>query len=371
MNAPQVFAQMSPDQRERVAQHLGLVGMQVNRMLGSAGRALDPSYRDELFQEGCLGLIRAVQSYDPECGMAFSTYALPRIGSAAQHARRRVCETIRLPERHGRGGSLEPPAAGGASQGRRRRRSRRRTGSDPLGASSLRVHSCASRDLDKLSSTIKDRFGLHGWRGAEPGQGEVTFGELVRRKLEDAAAKAVRLLSASSKGRPDRAVLARTLVDQRLMVPEEGFRATLRQVARDTGSSYGRVAACEALLTGRIKRILDADVEFGYLRRMAAQRREGLNAVVDRGVREGLRSMVSESIMRQFTQVSRALRSEILLEVVERSGERVERVLRRGVDRLEDDDRSWLAARLGEGGAVPAQDSTLVGCGAIAVDGAG
>jgi len=40
------------------------------------GRGLDS---DDLYQLGCVGFIKALQSYDPEYGTRFSTYAVPKI----------------------------------------------------------------------------------------------------------------------------------------------------------------------------------------------------------------------------------------------------------------------------------------------------
>lgn len=58
------------------ADHLGLVGNAAKRY---AGRGI--SY-DDLFQEGCVGLIIAVRKFKPEMGNAFSTYAGWWISSA-------------------------------------------------------------------------------------------------------------------------------------------------------------------------------------------------------------------------------------------------------------------------------------------------
>ncbi len=45
-----------------------------------AGRfARDVSDTDDLFQEGCIGLIKALENYNPERGTKFSTYAVPFI----------------------------------------------------------------------------------------------------------------------------------------------------------------------------------------------------------------------------------------------------------------------------------------------------
>lgn len=56
-----------------VQQHLGLVGSVVRRF---AGLGHD---HDDLFQIGCIGLIKAAERFDPDYGVQFSTYAVPLI----------------------------------------------------------------------------------------------------------------------------------------------------------------------------------------------------------------------------------------------------------------------------------------------------
>jgi RNA polymerase sigma factor (sigma-70 family) len=57
-----------------VLQHLGLVYRIANQYA-----ALAPEAKDDLIQEGCLALIRAVERFRPEYGLQFSTYAFPVI----------------------------------------------------------------------------------------------------------------------------------------------------------------------------------------------------------------------------------------------------------------------------------------------------
>lgn len=60
--------------RERLcAGHLPLVGSIVRRFLAT-GRE-----RDDLFQVGCLGLLKAIDRFDPSYEVCFSTYAVPLI----------------------------------------------------------------------------------------------------------------------------------------------------------------------------------------------------------------------------------------------------------------------------------------------------
>lgn len=56
---------------ERVMANLGLVGdLAGGAYRGPRGRALD-----DMYQDGCLGLIRAAELFDPSLGYEFSTYA--------------------------------------------------------------------------------------------------------------------------------------------------------------------------------------------------------------------------------------------------------------------------------------------------------
>lgn len=56
-----------------VTENLGLVHSCANRF---RGRGVD---YDDLFQAGCVGLIKAAAGFDPELGFRFSTYAVPAI----------------------------------------------------------------------------------------------------------------------------------------------------------------------------------------------------------------------------------------------------------------------------------------------------
>jgi len=62
-----------PDRNERISNNLGLARSCVNRYLGKGIEY------DDLYQTACIGLVKAVDSFDESRGVCFSTYAVPVI----------------------------------------------------------------------------------------------------------------------------------------------------------------------------------------------------------------------------------------------------------------------------------------------------
>ena len=77
-----------------VEAHLNLVRQQAARF----SQASSACY-DDLFQQGCFGLLDAVQRYQPQRGYAFSTYAVTLIRGQMQHYLRDRYHLIRSPWR--------------------------------------------------------------------------------------------------------------------------------------------------------------------------------------------------------------------------------------------------------------------------------
>lgn len=61
------------DRDEMIENNLGLVHACANRFKGRGAEY------DDLFQAGCVGLIKAADNFDPQRGFSFSTYAVPVI----------------------------------------------------------------------------------------------------------------------------------------------------------------------------------------------------------------------------------------------------------------------------------------------------
>ena len=62
-----------------ICENMGLVHTCARRF---AGRGVE---YDDLFQAGCVGLIKAVDGFDPQRGLCFSTYAVPLILGEIRH----------------------------------------------------------------------------------------------------------------------------------------------------------------------------------------------------------------------------------------------------------------------------------------------
>lgn len=76
-----------------------------------------PEGYDDLLQIGSLGLIRAIERFDPHKGVAFSSFAMPYIRGEIQHYLRDRAASIRIPRR-----CLELQQAGAAVERRLRDR---------------------------------------------------------------------------------------------------------------------------------------------------------------------------------------------------------------------------------------------------------
>lgn len=74
MSAPPPGTPLTDDERQLVLDNLGLVHFVLNRMT-----SIRTDMVEDRFQDGTLGLMRAVQLYNPDTGFKFSTYAIVSI----------------------------------------------------------------------------------------------------------------------------------------------------------------------------------------------------------------------------------------------------------------------------------------------------
>ena len=277
-----------------VRENMGLVAVHLRRHVANLSTPRRDREWDDLFQEGCLGLIEAARTFRKERGIPFAAYALPRIHNAVSKALQDKFSTLRVPAQRSR------PRNQDASVGKPGNPERRPT-------------LCSLSD--EHAGRVADRR-----HGNLCGPGGDTIGDRLRQKYDDAVALAREALSKGASTRGDRDKLVRILAEERFLVPCEESRRALRQIARDTRSSYARVAQYERQLAEAVRRALEADPEFGELQRRARRDPDGGDAPIDEELEIGLLLAGAEEFARRFVRADPGNRAEMLHAVLSRSG---------------------------------------------------
>jgi len=277
---------------------------------------------DDLFQEGCLSLALAASRWDPGCGIPFAAYALPRIHNAISMALRCKFSTVYVPPRLGSkrirakdGDSTDPPMP------------------------RPRDYSFSQAQWRNLADTAT--------RSASAPEGE-TVGDRVRDKYERAVRSAVDTLKRRSSVRGDREALLRILVRERLLVPDEDARRSLRQIARETRSSYARVAQSHAQLVEEVKSVLSRDAEFDELLRRARTESDGFATRIDAAVEAALAEAGARSFGRRFARATTEGRGRLIYSLMRRMNLDIDNFVRDGFGRLNPAQREQLLNDSGE-----------------------
>lgn len=244
----QTLQSLTPEQVALVSDNLGLVGVHLRRNVANLHHLRRDREWEDLFQEGCLGLIAAAATYDPAQGIPFASYALPRIHNAVSTALHERFTLIRTPlprrgtkNRH----SIERPDTRGD-----------------------RVHSLY--DLDRHArDRLESRHDPSArFNDRDPQDLDLdAVGERIVATYACAVNDALRELAGTRSSRGDRNKLMKLLADERWMIPEPSERRTLRQVARDTASSFARVVKADNDLASRIRAHLRENPDFREPRR--------------------------------------------------------------------------------------------------------
>lgn len=343
--------ELKEDQRRLVRENIGLVGIYLRKNVNNLARPRHDREREDLFQEGCLGLIRAAATFEPERGMTFAAFAWPRIHHAVSLALRTKFSNVyvplrqlrklrsrdddhrephgprRRPDRANPDDSCRPPFDHGRSGRDARRAACGEPGeSPPRLPSGPRAFRRATLD-DIVSPSTGDRLGENASRGE-------TVRSRLGEKYERAVREAVEWLGDDRSLRGDRRKLVELLAGERYLVPHDERKRPLRQIARETRSSYGRVAQCDAQFSAAVRRILESDPEFVELDRLRRGNPDGVDLPIDEAVDRSLAQRSADEFSRRFRGSDPAQRAELLRTLLECSGEDVEALVHGRVHRL-------------------------------------
>jgi len=207
---------LTDEQQRLVRENIGLVAVHLRRYVSNLTTPRRDREWEDLFQEGCLGLIRAAVGYRKERGIPFAAFALPRIHNAVSRALQTRFSTVRVPPKRGDTRGASPDSA--------------RDGGQP-----------EQPKVRSLSDDLQDR--LADTRRHDPDNaGRETIGQRLRAKYERAVRTAGDVISGKTSRRGDRDKLVRILVEERFMVPHEESRRAMRQIMRRK-----RLARCALL----------------------------------------------------------------------------------------------------------------------------
>jgi DNA-directed RNA polymerase specialized sigma subunit len=296
-------------ERRRVAENLPLVKVHLRERVGRRSGPMADRVWDDLFQEGCFGLIQAVQSYPADSDVAFAAYALSRIHNAVSKALRARSATLKQP--------VYPRRAA-------RRDERHRT------------PTTVSLDFDPPDRRAHQRHELDRSPGAEP------ISERIRRRYVEAVRQVAEHMQRTKSARPDRAELLHRIVEQRILVPDPHDRVSLRSIARETGSSYARVLQCDRRLTELVRSRLADDVETQRLREVARRSRGGMDTPIDAELDRHLRELRVERFLSALSQQPPSRQGMALLDLIQRAGTTVKSVARGLLNAMPGADREAL-----------------------------
>src|SRR3990172_4876630 len=116
----QLSKALTDEQRRLVRDNVGLVAVHLRRNVANLIHPKREREWEDLFQEGCLGLIRAATAFRAERGIPFAAFALPRIHNAVSRALVTKFSTIYVPPRRTKRTPLRPPHHDAPSMGVRR-----------------------------------------------------------------------------------------------------------------------------------------------------------------------------------------------------------------------------------------------------------
>lgn len=310
---------LSEKQKTLVRDNLGLIGVHLKRYVSNLSQPRHDREREDLFQEGCIGLIQAARTHREESGIPFAAFALPRIHNAVSRALRTRFHLVRM----------APP-----------RRDRRVGSSQTTEREAKALHPTRHSLTDAMGFLAADRHQPDSPAQSDPSH--ETIGQRVREKYERAVHTSRTSVGTRASIRGDRDRLVRLLADERFLIPHEESKRPLRQIARDTKSSYARVSQCNTQLADTIRKTLDEDPEFGELRRRAKMHPLGLDAPIDDELEETLVQVCASEYVRRFSEAGGLDRARMLQGLLEDQEMGVDKLVRRTFLQLSKDSRQRL-----------------------------
>lgn len=282
---------------------MGLVSLHLRKRVRVGAWVSQSREQADLFQAGCVALVRAAARYRPEVHGSFAAFALPRIRGAVFTALHEHFATIRVPVQ--------------VIVQHRRELARHR---HPCGPALPTVRSL---DLTRLHPALAVTADV------QESPTEPTVREHIRLRFEKAITEALAELRERKWPQRNPHEAMSCIAAGRLLITEATSRTPLRQIGSALGISSGRLCEYESTLRDAVKRHLAADPQLPLLVRFANEDRRGTDSPVTADRRELLIRADVAAFCAKLVRLSRSERAEMLYRLIEESGEKPEDLLRK------------------------------------------
>lgn len=313
---------LTQEQRQLVQDNIGLVAVHLRRYVVNLSQPRRDREWEDLFQEGCIGLIRSALLFRKESGIPFAAFALPRIHNEVSRALERKFTTVIVPLK------------------RKKRDCRGHDITESYQQKRPKEYSM-SANADVMIEDHRHRPDEYPDRK----HNQETIGERLRGKYERAVHEAVKRISRRASTRGDRDELLRWITKERFLIPHEESRRALRQIARDTKSSYARVAQCDKQLAQIIRSVLNDDPEFCELQKCRKNDSEGMNRPIDPELELQVRAACCKEYKRRYDQADNDDRAKMLHAAIREVDGDVDGMIDQLFDALTSDKREKLFRR--------------------------
>jgi len=289
---------LTPEQRSLVAANIGLVGVHLRNRVPTPRQPTRQREYEDLFQEGCVALARAAATYNASRHGPFAAYALPRIRGAIHAALHEYFSTIRVP---------------------------------------IRICKRAKQDTDEANERhpalnsvqeLTPEVARHLPAAIPTGRGGETIRHAIRQRYERAVRLALADLQTRSWRQRNPLPIMRRLAAERLLIAQEDERTPLRQIARESGISSGRISAYERQLADAVRAHFATDPQLPLLTAFAREDTQSYGGIVDDQRRRQLSQVELDAFAERFAKLDRARQAELVYGLIERSASAVGEVVR-------------------------------------------
>jgi len=286
---------LTHSQQQLVNQHIGLIRLHLRNRVPTPQEPQRNREYEDLFQEGCVALVRAASRYQPDRHGSFPTYALPRIRGAIHAALTEKFSMVHVPTR-------------------------------------ARLAAAHSKEAEPGWPTVfeglDDALQIASPTKSCTLESQGTIRHALRQRYEMATRHALADLQSRTWPRRDPSPIMARIAAEHLFIAEESQRTPLRQIARECNISSGRIGDYTQKLKEVMKQHFQADAQVPLLIRFAREDSDGFDGILESQRQEEILQAELDDFESRFAELSTPARAELTYRLIEQSTPAVTEVVR-------------------------------------------